>query len=133
MIRTDEGWHIRNIAHEKYLAVHGVARDDARVVAREEPFIWHLWDDEENPAAVRCVVFQQISLNPGWCGLATLRVDIDNTFYLASVFPIPSTTSTLPTTVAQSLVLPSQSGDVGTQPTRHGFSRRVCHRLSNVP
>ncbi|KAF5319547.1 hypothetical protein D9619_008473 [Psilocybe cf. subviscida] len=55
-IRTDAGWHIRNVAHDTYLAVDGVARDDARVIAREEPFIWHLWDDEENPAAIRICV-----------------------------------------------------------------------------
>ncbi|KAF5319147.1 hypothetical protein D9619_008474 [Psilocybe cf. subviscida] len=54
--RTNEGWHLRNVDKGTYLAVGGEIRDDTRLIARDEPFTWHLWDDEQNRAAVRICV-----------------------------------------------------------------------------
>ncbi|KAL0948452.1 hypothetical protein HGRIS_011025 [Hohenbuehelia grisea] len=42
------GWHIQNVGTGKYLAVDGFAGDGTPVIARDEPFTWDIWPDEED-------------------------------------------------------------------------------------
>ncbi|KAF9032391.1 carbohydrate-binding module family 13 protein [Panaeolus papilionaceus] len=54
--RVDYGWNIKNVQDGRYLALAEEAQDDLSVVVREDPFVWHLWGDEEIKNGVRICV-----------------------------------------------------------------------------
>ncbi|PPQ72685.1 hypothetical protein CVT24_012663 [Panaeolus cyanescens] len=61
---VDGGWYIKNVQDGRYLALPEEPRDDLTVVVSEEPYIWHLWGDEEIEGGVRiCVPNTQQNLD----------------------------------------------------------------------
>ena len=55
-IYVDGGWHIKNVGSgDLYLNLDNRPADNVRVVATQQPFIWHLWDDEKVGSAIRYV------------------------------------------------------------------------------
>jgi len=52
-IYTEGGWHIKSVGTDKYLNLEHSPRDDVRLVATQQPFTWHLWDDDKVPNAIR--------------------------------------------------------------------------------
>ena len=53
-IRVDEGWHIRNVKTGLFLSLDGgQALDNTGVIGYSQPFLWHIWDDEEDRSTIR--------------------------------------------------------------------------------
>ncbi|PPR00762.1 hypothetical protein CVT24_000787 [Panaeolus cyanescens] len=56
-IRVDDGWHIKNAQSGKYLALDSERpKNDDRLLAKDEPFVWHIWDEEAVSGSVRVCV-----------------------------------------------------------------------------
>lgn len=53
IIKVEGGWNIRNVASGLFLQLDGHARDNTNVVATSVPFVWHIWDDEEDRSTTR--------------------------------------------------------------------------------
>jgi hypothetical protein len=54
-IYIDGGWHIKSVGTDKYLNLEQQPKDDVRLIASQQPFLWHLWDDDVKkvPRAIR--------------------------------------------------------------------------------
>ncbi|KAF4621987.1 hypothetical protein D9613_009502 [Agrocybe pediades] len=50
------GWHIKNVATGKYLRHEGGNQNGSRLIADQEPFVWHIWPDTHEITAGRIVV-----------------------------------------------------------------------------
>ncbi|KIM43944.1 carbohydrate-binding module family 13 protein [Hebeloma cylindrosporum] len=55
-IYHDGGWHIKSVGTDKYLNLESHPKDDVRLVAIQQPFLWHLWDDDRVANAIRICV-----------------------------------------------------------------------------
>ncbi|KAF9559364.1 ricin B-like lectin [Agrocybe pediades] len=53
---ADQGWHIKNVATDKYLRYDGGEEDGSRLIATDSPFTWHIWPDTDEITAGRIVV-----------------------------------------------------------------------------
>ncbi|TRM66805.1 ricin B lectin domain-containing protein [Schizophyllum amplum] len=51
------GWHFRSLSTGKYLSLGGAdAADGAALVGATEPFLWHIWTDDNVQGAFRIFV-----------------------------------------------------------------------------
>lgn len=55
MERVDNGWYIKNVKTGLYLSLEGQALDNTGVIGYSQPFLWHIWDDEEDSNTIRWV------------------------------------------------------------------------------
>ncbi|KAF8797635.1 ricin B-like lectin [Phlegmacium glaucopus] len=54
--QRDNGWIIKNVRSGHYLGYEGQLSDGTKLVATEQPFVWHIWHDKEDPSAYRISV-----------------------------------------------------------------------------
>ncbi|GLB42714.1 putative carbohydrate-binding module family 13 protein [Lyophyllum shimeji] len=64
---TNIGWTFRSVSSGLYLGIDGPLADGTRLVAKPEPFGWHIWHDEVDSSTYRIFV-------PN----TTLNVDLNN-------------------------------------------------------
>jgi hypothetical protein len=52
-MQIDGGWIIKNVQANRYLGYEGQHCDGNKLVATEEPRVWHIWRSEDVPDSFR--------------------------------------------------------------------------------